>query len=157
MSWEPLEKRHYAECATTTRAGLNFITRNESWRLGLYIGKKIIRKLGWNVGLRVSMEYGTRSDTGWIRLVLFDRGLYRLRYSNQSVKDGSLWLTTQRTIPGMVQQRVPTQAVKHILPPGGELMIHLPEHFWQHNIDEKKHPHKPSKSVDTKQNGHLTV
>lgn len=168
MSWERPDFTQYAHHVDVVRVS---VSRHKGRSLRIAVGRNIWRKLGWSKGRRCEIEYGTGSDEGWLRITLVESGRTKIMFCNSKARDGSMILKTNRYIPKL-KVGMPNTVCKHIVTPGDDLLIKLPQEFWEKY--EPKKPYTPKialrqgnavdKSVENhgstnigKKNGHLTV
>lgn len=138
MSWEVPGTGRDTEKAHNVRAGIMLGKGSPSLKVS--VGKFVCRTLGWHEDVHVALEYGTGSDEGWLRIRRVEAGT-KIRYSNRSVKEGSLIIKVQRVIPGLVGATVTSRDCKHVVLPSGDLLVKLPGEFWEKY--EHKKPYAP--------------
>jgi hypothetical protein len=145
MSWERPDFPQYAQWTNAVRVSL---MKSKGITLRVSIGRNLWRDLGWTAGMHVEIEYGTKSDEGWIRLRRAEKG-NKLMFHNAMVTEGALITSTARVVPGLRRELVPIVECKHIVTPGGDLLVKLPQQFWVSY--ERKKPYAPK--IAEKQNG----
>ena len=156
MSWEEPENVNHLKKSAMVRASITL--GKGSPALTVSVGNKVSRALGWHDSVRVRVEYGTGDDAGWIRVTRMLEGQL-MRYSNKTVKRGSLVIKVQRVIPGLKGEYTPIRECKHVITPGGDLLVKLPGEFW--NTYERKKPYAPKiaarEAERVKANGHADI
>ena len=137
MSWEKPDFTQYVHHVDVVRVS---VSAHKGRSLRIAIGRNVWRALGWSVGRRCEIEYGTGSDAGWIRIEANERGRTKMNFCNSRARDGSMILKTNRYIPRL-KVGSPLTICEHATPPGGDLLIKLPKEFWEQY--EHKKPYVP--------------
>jgi hypothetical protein len=142
MSWERPDFTQYVHFADVVRVS---VSAHKGRCLRIAVGRNIWRKMGWSLGRRCEIEYGAGNDAGWLRVVMAERGRTKMAFCNSKARDGSMILKTNRFIPGL-RTGIPHTVCKHVVTPGGDLLIKLSQEFWDH---ERKKPYAPKAALRT--------
>lgn len=126
MSWAKVKGRH-SFVGRDVRLVMGLDTRGKR-TMQVSIGCDVWQKLGWNDGVRVDLYWGEGKDLGWFKLEAGAHGRFGLRKKGRG-PNACLRISFKHMPAHLAAGPIATTIAKHLLPPGGELYVELPEAF----------------------------
>lgn len=126
MSWNKVKGRH-SYVGRDVRLLIGIDSRGNR-NMQVSIGCDVWQKLGWNDGVRVDLYWGEAKDLGWFKLEVNAQGRFGLRKKGHG-PNACLRISFKHMPAHLAQGPIETTIAKHVLPPGGELMVELPTAF----------------------------
>jgi hypothetical protein len=129
VSWDKIEG-HRSPSADKVRIVVHKPSGfNPYHQMRVWLGRHVLERLRWNVGVHVNAFHGTGKDAGKIRVSLQENGRFRLLAKRGAVH-GSVAFTTNRLPPGTPERPHRITTARYEIAPDGSLEIEVPRSFF---------------------------